>query len=461
MSVVNKSNTVTKQNVSKTTIEGTMVALENGTGHITSLVGGSKYDSENQFIRAMQAKVQPGSSFKPLYYSAAIDSRQFTETTAISDTPVVFHTADGRPYVPQNFKGEYEGDVQLWYALCRSMNIPSLKVLDGIGFDAAINRAVSLLGISAEELPTRGFVPGYPIGLGVCSVRPIEIARAYTVIASGGKEITPIAIRSVEDRNGNVFLNPEKELRQAQAAKGQSIQVISPQTAFIMTDLLQNTVSNGGTLANPSNWGAKFRYTDSRGKRYTMPAGGKTGTTQNWADAWTAGFTPYYTSVFWFGFDKPGQSLGLKSTGSTLAGYAWSDFMSKANEGLPYKEFERPATGLIQATVCSVSGGILTPDCGDHKITAWYLEGTQPTEICTVHANSTSVRTLALFRLEREMYKAGFAGEMQIKDNEPLRFDLSLVSGGAQTGFSSDYTTPTELQLDENGVAPDYNFLLD
>ncbi|MBQ7158351.1 MAG: PBP1A family penicillin-binding protein [Treponema sp.] len=461
MSVVNRSNSVTKQNVSKTTIEGTMVALENGTGYITALVGGSKYDSENQFIRAMQAKVQPGSSFKPLYYSAAIDSRKFTETTAISDTPVVFHTADGRPYVPQNFKGEYEGDVQLWYALCRSMNIPSLKVLDGIGFDAAIERAVSLLGISANELPTRGFVPGYPIGLGVCSVRPIEIARAYTVIASGGKEITPIAIRSVEDRNGNVFLNPEKELRQAQAAKGAAIQVISPQTAFIMTDLLQNTVSNGGTLANPSNWGAKFRYTDAKGKRYTIPAGGKTGTTQNWADAWTAGFTPYYTSVFWFGFDKPGQSLGLKLTGSTLAGYAWSDFMSKANDGLPYKEFERPATGLIQATVCSVSGGILTPDCGDHKITAWYLEGTQPTEVCTVHSNSTSVRTLALYRLEREMYKAGFASEMMIRDSEPLRFDLSLVSGGAQTGFSSDYTTPNELQLDENGVAPDYNFLLD
>ena len=135
--------------------------------------------------------------------------------------------------------------------------------------------------------------------------------------------------------------------------------------------------------------------------------------------------------------------------------------MSKINEGLPYKEFERPATGLIQATVCSVSGGILTPDCGEHKITAWYLEGTQPTEICTVHSNSTSVRTLALYRLERELYKTGFAGEMRIKDNEPLRFDLGLVSGGAQSGFSSDYTIPDELQLDENGVAPDYNFLLD
>lgn len=456
LTVVNRATSLAKQNVSKTTIEGTMVALQNETGYISALVGGSKYDNENQFIRAMQARVQPGSSFKPLYYTAAIESRTFTETTAISDTPVVFYTADGRPYIVQNFKGEYEGDVQLWYALCRSMNIPSLKVLDGIGFDAAINRAVSLLGISEQELPSRGFVPGYPIGLGVCSVRPIEIARAYAIFASGGKEITPIAIRSVEDKNGNVFLNPEKELREAQAAKGASIQVISPQTAFIMTDLLQNTVSNGGTLANPSDWGRKFRYTDENGKRYTMPAGGKTGTTQNWADAWSAGFTPHITSVFWFGFDKPGQSLGLTLTGSTLAGYAWADFMRKANEGLPFRNFDRPATGLIQATVCSVSGGILTPDCGDNKVTAWYLEGTQPTDVCTVHSNSTSLRTIALYRLERELYKAGFGSDLLIRDNEPLRYNLNIneENGG-------EFTDSTALPLDEDGAAPDYNFLLD
>ena len=141
-----------------------------------------------------------------MYYTEAIDSRKFNPSTLISDTPVVFHTADGTPYIPQNFKGEWEGNVQLWYALVRSMNIPSLKVLDGIGFDAAISRAISLLGIPDEEVSSRGFVPGYPIGLGVCSVRPIEMARAFSVIASGGKEITPMAIRTVEDKNGNVIL---------------------------------------------------------------------------------------------------------------------------------------------------------------------------------------------------------------------------------------------------------------
>lgn len=461
LGIVNKANQQAKVKVSKTTIEGTMIALENDTGYITSLVGGSKFDSENQFIRAVQAKLQPGSAFKPLYYSAAIDSRNFTPTSIISDTPFVFHTADGKPYIPQNFRGEWKGDVELWYALAHSMNIPSLKVLDGIGFEAGINRSIALLGIPKEEVPYRGFVPGYPIGLGVCSVKPIELARAYSVFANGGKEVTPIAIRSVEDKNGNVILNPEKEVRTALQAKGAAAQVISPQTAFIMTELLQNTVRSG-TLAGPSSNGNKLRYRDSNGRLYKIPAAGKTGTTQNWADAWAVGFTPYYTSVFWFGFDKPGQSLGLLITGSTLSGYAWADYMKKVHNGLPMKEFSKPATGVIEATVCSVSGGILTPECGNHKVTAWYLEGTQPTQVCSVHSTANSSRTIGIYRLEKELYKAGFASELIIRDNSTLSFNLDKPLQSGDFGVFDTKLSPTDSQeLDENGAAPNYNYLMD
>ncbi len=463
LSVVNRSNSVAKQNVGKTTIEGTMISLDNENGYITALVGGSKFDSENQFIRAVQAKLQPGSSFKPLYYSAAIDTREFTPTTIISDTPTVFHTKDGKPYIPLDFRGVYEGDVELWYALAHSMNIPSIKVLDAIGFDAAIERAIALLGIPTEEVPSRGFVPGYPIGLGVCSVRPIEVARAYSIFASGGKEVTPIAIRSVEDKNGNIILNPERDIRQTQQAKGNAAQVISPQTAFVMANLLQNTVKTG-TLAGPSQNGDRFSYKNEKGRKYTIPAGGKTGTTQNWADAWAVGFTPYLTSVFWFGFDKPGQSLGLKLTGSTLAGYAWARYMNRAHDGLPYKDFEKPATGVIQATVCSVSGGILTPECGNHKTTQWFLEGTQPTEVCSVHAGSSNLRSLALYRLERELYKAGFASDLIIRDNAPLTVSLALTA----SDVSESVLTPSIVQTqtaadfdDESFEAPDYNKWMD
>lgn len=455
VSIINRVNAETKKENEKTTIEGTMISLENDTGYITALVGGSKYDQENQFIRAVQARVQPGSSFKPLYYTEAIDSRKFTPVTPISDTPVVFHTADGKPYIPLNFKGEWEGDVEVWYALCRSMNVPSLKVLDGIGFYAAINRAVSLLGISKEELPSRAFVPGYPLGLGVCSVRPIEMARAFSIIASGGKEITPMAIRTVEDKNGNVIMNPEREIREAQLAKGEGIQVISPQTAFVMTKMLENTVNGPGTLSAQS-W--KFDYKTDNGQKYTIHAGGKTGTTQNWADAWTVGFTPYNTSAFWFGFDKPGQSLGLKITGATLAGFAWGDYMREIHRGLPAKDFNKPAEGVIQVTVCSVSGKIATPECGKHVTTQWILEGTQPTDICHLHGGKTSnSAALGISRLKNEMYQSG-ARSMRTYEASPLKLNLDFLSGvevNSSRKEEKKASEPAEEKL------PDFNYLME
>ncbi|MCQ2573840.1 MAG: PBP1A family penicillin-binding protein [Treponema sp.] len=467
MNIVSKANAISKQDSAKTTIEGTMIALQSDTGYIDALVGGSKYDSENQFIRAIQAKLQPGSTFKPLYYSAAIDSRKFTPATEISDSPVVFHTADGKPYIPQNFLGVWEGNVQLWYALCTSMNVPSLKVLDGIGFEAAINRAVSLLGISDEELPTRGFVPGYPIGLGVCSVRPIEMARAYSIFANGGKDVTPIAIRTVEDKNGNVILNPELDLRKKQAAKGDRIQVISPQTSFVMTKLLEQTVQRG-TLWRQKE---KFWYKNSEGKTYVMPAAGKTGTTQNWADAWTCGFTPYYTAAFWFGFDKPGQSLGMNITGATLAGHAWGDYMSTIHKDMIVKDFPKPLSGVIECTVCSESGQILTEDCGNHQTTQWFLEGTQPTQVCPLHSNKTG-SALGEYRLRKEMYRSGQHLTTEL-NTTPLTFSLDFLSDNyvfveyinndeESDEYDSESESFVEIQKPLNKVEDlDYNFLME
>ena len=463
LEIVNKATVLAKQEAEKTTIEGTMICLEAETGYIDALVGGSKFDQENQFIRAIQAKVQPGSTFKPLYYSAAIDSQKFTPVTQISDTPVVFHTADGKPYIPQNFRGEWMGNVSLYYALIHSMNVPSLKVLDGIGFDAAITRAVALLGISKDELPSRAFVPGYPIGLGVCSVRPVEMARAYAIFANGGKEVTPMAIRTVEDKNGNVILTPELDIRKEQAAKGDKIQVISQQTAFVMTKLLEQTVNGGGTLAGQKG---EFEYKAANGRSYRMPAAGKTGTTQNWADAWTCGFTPYYASAFWFGFDKPGQSLGLKITGSTLAGYAWGEFMGEIHKDLPSKEWNKPLDGVIEATVCSVSGQLLTDNCGDHKTTQWFLAGTVPTEFCTVHSNSTN-SIIAISRLEKEMYQSGQRFTTVI-DTTPLSFNLDFQKPGYDFSKEEDISSSYNYEESTSIIRPedsdsdiDYNYLME
>ena len=437
--IVNHTNTLRKKNAEKTTIEGTMIALENDTGYIDALVGGSKYDSENQFIRAVQSKLQPGSTIKPLYYSAAIDSKNFTMTSIISDTPIVFHKEDGSPYIPQNFKGEWKGNVEFWYALAHSMNVPSLKILDGIGFSAAISRAASLYGIPQNELEERNFEPVYPFGLGVCAVRPVEVARAFATFANNGKGVSPIAIRNVEDKDGNIILNPEKDLRMEQQRAANGNQIVSQETAFIMKQLLSKTVESG-TLSYGSGWdssswttgrdngrrGSKFTFTDENGKKFDMPAAGKTGTTQNWADAWAVGFTPYYTAAFWFGFDRPGQSLGLSLTGSTLAGVAWGEFMNAANQGKPYKSFGEAPSTLIELDACDESGQKWSEDCGEnHKITAYYYPGTEPSDFCEKHSGNTINIAYSLKRLMKERYQSGY--DFNFNDDSTLSLDLGFL----------------------------------
>lgn len=385
----------------KNTVEAALISLENETGYIKAMIGGSKYEASNQLIRATQGNFQPGSSFKPLYYSAAIDTKKYTAASAVYDSPVVFYNEDGIPYIPTNYKGEWKGPTLLWHALATSMNVPSLKILDGIGFDAAIDRAAALLGITDPETKRATFPRVYPLGLGVIDVKPIQMARAFAIFGNQGKEVTPIAIRAVEDRNGRVILDPEKELRLEQQRKGSDMQIISQQNAYVMSSLLQKTVESG-TLAYAAGWGSKFTFRDEDGNRYSIPAAGKTGTTQNWADAWAVGFTPYFTTAVWYGFDLRGNSLGVSQTGATLAGPTWADFMRDIHQGLPYKDFYRPNTGIIDVTVCSKSGLLPTEHCDDGTVTLPFLEGTQPTSYCDLHEGEyeKAGRTLDIMRMD-------------------------------------------------------------
>ena len=248
-------------------------------------------------------------------------------------------------------------------------------------------------------------------------------------------------------------MNPELDIRKEQVAKGEKIQVISPQTSFVMIKLLEQTVNNGGTLG-AQKW--HFDYRDANGKRYTMPAGGKTGTTQNWADAWTCGITPYYAAAFWFGFDKPGQSLGLNITGATLAGFAWGEYFDKIHADLPLKNWIKPLEGVIECTVCADSGMILTESC-EHSTTQWYLEGTQPTEICPIHSSSSN-SVISIIRLEKEMYKSGQRMSFDF-DTTPLSFDLSAP-------LESEFETDEEEEdsEEENTTSTskfDYSYLME
>ncbi len=450
----NKSNANLQLAAQKTTVEGTLISIENDTGYITALVGGSKFDQSNQVIRAIQGSVQPGSTFKPLYYSAAIDTRKFTAGTMISDTPVVFYNEDGRPYTPLNFKGEWKGTVLLWEALANSMNVPSIRILDSIGFDAAINRSAALLGYTDKNDIERNFPRVYSLGLGVISVAPVQMAQAFATFANQGKQVTPMAIRSVDDRNGKTILDPEKELRLEQKRKGSAIQIISPQNAYIMTDLLKNTI-RVGTLGWASGYEGKFSFKDQNGRSFIMPAAGKTGTTQNWADAWTVGFTPYFTTAIWFGFDKRGLSLGLDITGATLAGPAWGDYMHEIHKGLPYRDFVKPQTGLISATVCKKSGLLPTDNCVDGTVSLYYLEGTQPTSYCDYHENSENLKRTAIDRLQKEGLTSG--QKPITVDTSELQLDPSLFAdptpSAAATSAGSDSANGT--------TAPTSNTLLE
>lgn len=417
------------QQLKRNVVEGALITLDNETGHILAMVGGSDFKTK-KLNRAVQAYVQPGSAFKPLYYSAAIASRKYTPASLIYDAPVVFWNDDGTPYIPLNFMGEWEGPVLLRHALANSMNVPSIQIMDSIGFDAAINNASKLLGITDPADVSRIFPRRYPLALGVVSIAPIQMAKAFSTFANQGKEVTPIGITYVEDRQGRVIMEPEKELRTQQKRKGSDIQVLSPQVAYIMVSLLESAVEFG-TLANRRITVGGFD---------DMPMAGKTGTTQNWSDAWTVGFSPYMTTAIWFGFDMPGNSLGVNQTGATAAGPVWAQYMKNIHKGILVKDFIKPETGLTEVPVCSVSGMLPTSECDDGIQTEIFLAGTEPKQFCTIHKFEKDRNAQLLERLQKSI----------------LTEDITFPDDGGLSGWGSE-----GLYNFSNDLNPGLNDLLD
>ena len=264
--------------------------------------------------------------------------------------------------------------------------------------------------------------------------------KAYATFANNGMEVVPFSIRTIEDKNGSIIINKEREIRDELEAKGKDIHIISEQNAFIMQEMMKKTVSLG-TLYSGSRFdstlrkigknkgtGYKFRFRNSNGDAFNMPVAGKTGTTQNWADAWAVGFTPYYTSVFWFGFDMPGQSLGLSITGSSLAAPAWGDFMHFIHQGKSYRPFfERTPPGIVAMNVCADSGQLITKDCGNAKqVYGYFIRGTEPTTKCQVHSNHSYTETI-LSRIEEDQLRTGI-GYNLFGEDSLLEYDLDFLN---------------------------------
>ncbi len=377
MRQVTRETYVQRQRVTqRSRVEGALITLENDTGHILAMVGGSPFESGNQNNRAMSAMRPPGSSFKPLYYSAAINNGTITPASVFMDSWVIFNNDDGTPYIPENYNGEWNGPTRTRYALATSMNVVSLRVLEAVGFTEAFNVAGRLLGLNEPQMAERGFEPKYPVGLGTVSVSPLLMARAFATFPNGGREVIPISVRYIEDRRGNRILDPAQDIAQELVRKGAGAQIISPQAAYVMVDMLESTVEYG-TLRNRRLMVGGFDE---------MPMAGKTGTTQNWSDAWTVGFSPYMTTAVWLGFDRGGNnSLGTNQTGAQTAGPIWARYMKEIHEDLPPREFARPP-GLVEVTVTAETGKLPTEAYSGLILEEIFIAGTQPNEFDTLEA---------------------------------------------------------------------------
>src|SRR5579871_2766227 len=301
--------------------QGALLALDNTTGGIKALVGGRDFN-ESKFDRATQAFRQVGSSFKPYVYTAVIDEGGSPDDT-ILDEPVSFETPSG-PYSPHNYDEKFEGIITLRRALAQSRNIPALKLADKVGIKSVIDYA-GRFGITSK-IP-----PFLPVALGSAEITLLEQTAAYSVFPNDGVRVNPHYITRVTDYAGRVLEEDYPEVKD----------VVSERTARIMTSMLREVVLHGTGVA---------------ASKLPFPVAGKTGTTNDFTDAWFVGFSPTMTCGVWVGYDEK-KSLGAKETGAHAALPIWMNFMTTAMAGKDAGEFQPPP-----ATAHSVTQKVDTPD---------------------------------------------------------------------------------------------------
>ena len=293
-------------------VEGAFIALDPRNGAVRAMVGGFDY-SKSKFNHATQAWRQPGSSFKPFIYSAALE-KGFTPATVINDAPLFFDAAatGSQPWEPKNYDGKFEGPMTMRTGLAKSKNMVSIRILQSTGPEYT-QSWITRFGFDAERHP-----PYLTMALGAGSVTPMQMASGYAVFANGGYRVNPTLIAKVTDSKGNVINEaPEMVLDESQ-------RTIDTRNAFIMSSLLQE-VTRRGTAAKAQ---AELKRTDIYGK---------TGTTNDSLDTWFAGFQHSLVAVVWMGYDTP-RKLGDKETGGSLSLPVWIDFMRQALKGVPLQE---------------------------------------------------------------------------------------------------------------------------
>lgn len=333
-------------------VEGAFVALNPLNGAVTALVGGFDF-GRNKFNHVTQAWRQPGSSFKPFIYSAALD-KGFTPATLIQDAPLSLtaEEAGGKAWDPKNYDGNYAGPVRMRSALTKSLNLVSIRILQAIGPYYARDYS-RRFGFDPARHP-----PYLTMALGAGSVTPLQMASAYGVFANGGFGVKPYLIDKVYDGSNHLLMQASP-----QRVGGGAPRVIDPRNAFLMTNMMQDVVRYGtGASA-------------SRLKRSDIA--GKTGTTNEARDGWFAGYNPGLVGISWIGFDQP-RSLGRGETGAQAALPIWIDFMADALKKVPQTGFSVPS-GVVSATI-DPQTGLRIIDSGQTGITEYFYQENLPAE---------------------------------------------------------------------------------
>ncbi len=335
-------------------LQGLAVVLEARTGKILAMVGGRDFN-DSKYNRAVQARRQPGSTFKPLVYTAALRAGH-PWSEIVLDNPISVEMLPGEPpWEPQNYDSRFSGPMSLKEAFYQSRNIPAINLGMEIGAQAVIGEAARF-GISTP-------IPPYPsIHIGSADVYPIELIAAYSAFATMGTRTAPFAIERVEDRNGNTLWAP----------RPRSETIMDSTLAWLMLDGLRDVVRRGTAHA-------------AVGSQFTIPAGGKTGTTNDYTDVWFVGFTPDLVAGLWIGMDKPERIMD-NAQGGRLAAPAWTAMMKDIYERRPAPTpWVRP-DGLTFVEVDRQSGERFSPFCPRDSISVEsFLPGTEPREYCRIH----------------------------------------------------------------------------
>jgi len=341
-------------------VQTALVCIDPRNGHILAWVGGRDFD-ESKYNRVVQARRQPGSAFKPFVYTVAIDNG-YPTTTEVLNQPVVTMLPNGDRWSPQNYDLSVGGPTTFREGLRRSLNLVTVRVLQSvIQKPSLVVEYAHKMGIQSPLDPVDA------LALGACDVTPLEITSAFGVFANGGVRVEPIGILRVEDKNGNVL---EQNIPNSQ-------EVLRKETAYIMTDLLR-TVIDRGTGA-----GARSIY------NFYRPAGGKTGTTNDFSDAWFIGFTPQMVTGVWVGFDDYTISLGKGADGARTAMPIWGPYMKSVYDtlDLPVVDFIMPE-GVVRLDVCADSKKLANDVC-PNIVNEVFESRYAPTERCDEHVSLT------------------------------------------------------------------------